>query len=128
MKQTTPTPRTDSQSGCADRFGDSDVVRVSFARELETELSEAVDANARLLIKLENLQIQLTEARTHRGDWIPASEQLPYISGWRWIQVWDSKEMLAYCYRHRVFQSLPDGATHWRFIEPPKTDAKATQC
>jgi hypothetical protein len=35
------TPRSDAQTKSADRYGDSDVVLVSIARQLERELNEA---------------------------------------------------------------------------------------
>lgn len=38
------TPRTDERAKCADRYGDSDVVVVSFARQLERELNAAQKA------------------------------------------------------------------------------------
>ena len=43
----TDTPRTDSQTKSADRYGDRDVVPATLARELETELT----ASKRLVVE-----------------------------------------------------------------------------
>lgn len=72
--------------------------------------------------KLRAAEAERDKAQTELAsrEWIAVGDRLPEISGWRWVEVWDSVELGPYCFRMSPYHAFKISISHWRYMEPPE--------